>query len=81
MSADHRTGLRPSTRVVSLGRPPHEDDAAVNPPITLSSTYVGTGAVASGSRGYCRYSNPTWDPFEEALADLEGAQVPGLLYG
>ena len=81
MSADHRPGLQPSTRVVSLGRPPQEDDAPVNPPITLSSTYVGTGAVASGSRGYGRYSNPTWDPFEEALADLEGAQVPGLLYG
>src|SRR5699024_768076 len=73
--------LRPSTRVVSLGRPPRDDDAPVNPPITVSSTYVGTTAVASGSRGYGRYSNPTWDPFEEALADLEGADVPALVYG
>ena len=81
MSAENRADLRPSTRVVSLGRPPQDDDAPVNPPITVSSTYVGTTAVASGSRGYGRYSNPTWDPFEEALADLEGADVPALVYG
>src|SRR5699024_8251377 len=81
MSAENRADLRPSTRVVSLGRPPRDDDAPVNPPITVSSTYVGTTAVASGSRGYGRYSNPTWDPFEEALAHLEGADVPALVYG
>ncbi|GAA4516984.1 aminotransferase class I/II-fold pyridoxal phosphate-dependent enzyme [Brevibacterium yomogidense] len=53
----------------------------MNPPITISSTYVGTGEVASGARAYGRYSNPTWDPFEDALARLEGADVPALLYG
>lgn len=72
---------RPPTRVVDLGRPTRGDDTPVNPPITVSSTYVGTGEVASGARAYGRYSNPTWDPFEDALARLEGADVPALLYG
>ena len=72
---------RPATRVVDLGRPIRGDDTPVNPPITLSSTYVGTGEVASGARAYGRYSNPTWDPFEDALARLEGADVPALVYG
>ena len=52
----------------------------MNPPITLSSTYFGTGPLGDGDRGYGRYSNPTWDPFEEALAQLEGSALPGLLY-
>ena len=46
----------------------------------LSSTYFGTGPLGDGDRGYGRYSNPTWDPFEEALGQLEGAELPGLLY-
>ncbi|WP_035280147.1 trans-sulfuration enzyme family protein [Brevibacterium album] len=73
--------LRPETVVVETARPPRTDDAPVNPPIMVSSTYVGTGAVADGARAYGRYSNPTWDPFEEALARLEGCELPGLLYG
>jgi cystathionine gamma-synthase len=77
----HPAGLAPDTVVVSAGRPARNHDAPVNPPIVLSSTYVGTGAVEDGDRAYGRYSNPTWDPFEEALASLEGASLPGLLYG
>ena len=59
---------------------PRERDAPVNPPLVLSSTYFGTGPLGDGDRGYGRYSNPTWDPFEEALGQLEGAELPGLLY-
>ncbi|MCU1573524.1 MAG: cystathionine gamma-synthase [Micrococcaceae bacterium] len=77
----HPAGLAPDTVVVSAGRPARNHDAPVNPPIVLSSTYVGTGAVEDGDRAYGRYSNPTWDPFEEALSSLEGASLPGLLYG
>lgn len=65
---------------MAAGRPPRERDEPVNPPIVLSSTYFGTGALDDGDRGYGRYSNPTWDPFEEALGQLEGAALPGLLY-
>ncbi|QYF88451.1 MULTISPECIES: PLP-dependent aspartate aminotransferase family protein [Arthrobacter] len=72
--------LSAETVVVAAGRPPRDRDAPVNPPLVLSSTYYGTGPLGDGDRGYGRYSNPTWDPFEEALGQLEGAELPGLLY-
>ncbi|GAA1353344.1 aminotransferase class I/II-fold pyridoxal phosphate-dependent enzyme [Falsarthrobacter nasiphocae] len=71
--------LRPETRVVSLGRPPHEEESSLNPPIVLTSTFVGRGD-ARGVRTYGRDANPSWDPFEEALADLEGAEQPAVLF-
>ncbi|NUP58745.1 MAG: cystathionine gamma-synthase [Pseudarthrobacter sp.] len=79
--SEHQTAsLSAETVVVAAGRPPRERDQPVNPPITLSSTYFGTGPLGDGDRGYGRYSNPTWDPFEEALGELEGSDLPGLLY-
>lgn len=63
--------MRPATRAVHVGRPPHESDEPLNVPITMAATYV-----AGGSREYGRYTNPTWTAFEEALADLEGGE-PG----
>lgn len=79
--ASHPEHLRPDTLVVAAGRPPRVHDAPVNPPIMLSSTYVGTGTVVDGDRAYGRYSNPTWDPLEEALSQLEGATLPALIFG
>lgn len=60
---------RPATVVVHAGRPPHEPDQPLNPPITMTSTYVGGGDL-----GYGRYSNPTWTAFEDALGQLEGGR-------
>ncbi|WP_284763332.1 aminotransferase class I/II-fold pyridoxal phosphate-dependent enzyme [Arthrobacter sp. efr-133-R2A-63] len=80
LSREHAADLSPDTVVVAAGRPERSHDQPVNPPIVLSSTYFGTGALSDGDRGYGRYANPTWDPFEEALAQLEGADLPGLLY-
>ncbi|WP_160667825.1 trans-sulfuration enzyme family protein [Pseudarthrobacter sp. ATCC 49987] len=80
LSEEQAASLSAETVVVAAGRPPRERDEPVNPPIVLSSTYFGTGPLGDGDRGYGRYSNPTWDPFEEALGQLEGAQLPGLLY-
>ena len=80
LSEQQAAQLSAETVVVAAGRPPRERDAPVNQPIVLSSTYFGTGPLADGDRGYGRYSNPTWDPFEEALGQLEGASLPGLLY-
>ncbi|SEE80379.1 cystathionine gamma-synthase [Arthrobacter alpinus] len=78
--SSHPDNLHPDTVVVAAGRPAREHDAPVNPPIVLSSTYVGTGTVVDGDRAYGRYSNPTWDPLEEALSQLEGATLPGLIF-
>ena len=72
--------LSPETVVVAAGRPPREPDAPVNPPIVLSSTFHGTGTPAPGERVYGRFSNPTWDPFETALSELEGADLPALVF-
>jgi cystathionine gamma-synthase len=80
LSEQHAASLSAETVVVAAGRPPRERDEPVNPPIVLSSTYFGTGALGDGDRGYGRYSNPTWDPFEGALGQLEGSELPGLLY-
>lgn len=80
LSEQQAAALSAETVVVAAGRPPRERDQPVNPPLVLSSTYFGAGALDTGDRGYGRYSNPTWDPFEEALAQLEGAELPGLLY-
>ncbi|MBT2513334.1 PLP-dependent aspartate aminotransferase family protein [Arthrobacter sp. ISL-30] len=80
LSEERAAHLSPETVVVAAGRPERSHDAPVNPPIVLSSTYFGTGPLGDRDRGYGRYSNPTWDPFEEALGELEGAALPGLLY-
>jgi cystathionine gamma-synthase len=80
LSEEQAPSLSAETVVVAAGRPPRHRDAPVNPPLVLSSTYFGTGPLGDGDRGYGRYSNPTWDPFEETLAQLEGAELPGLLY-
>lgn len=77
--ATHPEDLSADTIVVAAGRPPRGHDAPVNPPIVLSSTYVGTGTVVDGDRAYGRYSNPTWDPLEDALGQLEGATLPALI--
>lgn len=63
--------MRPATRAVHLGRPPHVSDEPLNVPITMAATYV-----AGGEREYGRYANPTWTAFEEALADLESGTEP-----
>jgi cystathionine gamma-synthase len=61
--------MRPTTKAVRLGRPPHEPDQPFNTPITMASTYV-----AGGDLEYGRYANPTWTAFEDALGGLEGGR-------
>ena len=62
--------LRPATRAVHAGRPPHDPDQPLSAPITMASTYV-----AGGDREYGRTGNPTWQAFESALGDLEGGRA------
>ncbi len=52
----------------------------MNPPITLTSTFVGSAIPEPGDRVYARFSNPSWEPLEAAIAELEGSPVPGLSY-
>ena len=69
-----------ATRVVSLGRPLRVDGAAVNPPIAMSSTFVGSGYVTAENRVYARFSNAAWEPLEDAIGQLEGSPTAGLAY-
>lgn len=62
--------LSPATRLVTLGRPPHEPDQPLNVPLTMASTYVATGDLEYG-----RYGNPTWTAFEDTLGGLEGGRA------
>lgn len=68
--------MRPATRAVHLGRPPHEPDQPLNTPITMASTYV-----AGGQLEYGRYTNPTWTAFEDALGGLEGGRCLAFASG
>jgi len=47
----------------------------------LSSTYVSAGPPPPGDLLYTRAGTETWVPFERALADLEGAGQPALVFG
>lgn len=52
----------------------------MNPSVVLTSTYRGAGELHETDRTYARYTNPTWEAFEDVLAELEGAPCPGLAY-
>jgi len=73
--------LDPSTVAVTAGRPPRTPGAPLNPPVVLSSTYVSQGEPPAGDLLYARMGTETWSPFEEALAALEGATLPALVFG
>ena len=75
------THARPETVAVTAGRPARAPGAPVNADVGLSSTYVSAGAPRPGEALYSRYDAPTWHPFEEALAELEGAALPALVFG
>lgn len=78
--SEHAEQHHPATSVVALGRPPRERGAALNAPITLTSTFLGSQAPEPDDRVYARFSNPSWEPLEAALATLEGSPIPGISY-
>ena len=75
-----RTPLHPDTIAVRAGRA--SSDPALAPVVWASSTFVSANveearaaATSIGSdRFYSRYGNPTVSDFEQAVAELEGAE-------
>ncbi|MDO8646506.1 MAG: PLP-dependent transferase [Candidatus Planktophila sp.] len=63
----------PETIAISAGRPEVGPDAALNPPVVLTSTFHSGGEI-----GYGRYGNQTWKALEEAIGELEGG--PTLVF-
>lgn len=80
-SAADRPDLQPATRVITGGR--SHSGSALAPALWATSTWQSTDMAdarrrATGTRSgefYSRYSNPTVQSFEEAIADLEGAEA------
>lgn len=79
--ADDRAGLHPETRAIRAGRA--DNDTALAPILWATTTFV-TPTVEEGrrmatavgeARFYSRYGNPTVAGFEDAIAQLEGAET------
>ena len=71
----HPEKLRPETLAVTVGRPARVVDAPLNTPVTFAATYVGDHDTTSGSLGYGRYGNPTWQALEDGIGALEGGRA------
>jgi len=69
------TTLHPETVAVTVGRPERVVDAPLNTPVTFAATYVGDHDTTSGSLGYGRYGNPTWQALEDGIGALEGGRA------
>lgn len=78
---DNHRAYSPETVAVAAGRPGRVVGAPVNPPITLSSTYVSPGQPGvDGSLVYTRWDTEAWHGSEETLGQLEHAQLPALVF-
>lgn len=68
--------MRIETIAVHAGGDRDPATRSVAPPIHLSTNYeLGPGSVKLGGHIYTRYSNPTQDRLETALAALEGGEA------
>jgi len=61
----------PETVAVTVGRPPRDPGAPLNPPVHFTSTYAA-GPDVDATVGYGRDGNPTWTALEDAVGALEG---------
>ena len=62
--------IHPETSAITAGRPEAAPDAALNPPLVISSTFHAGGPI-----GYGRYGNESWSALEAAIGELEGGQT------
>jgi methionine-gamma-lyase len=77
----HHADLAADTRLIRSGR--RHNETALAPIVWASSTFVvpsiddgrRMATTTDASRFYSRYSNPTVADFEEAVAELEGAEA------
>jgi len=70
MTSQHGSEQRPETIAITAGRPAVTPDSALNPPISLNSTFTSGGPI-----GYGRYGNETWTALEAAIGALEGGKT------
>jgi cystathionine gamma-lyase len=72
--SERRRGLGPSTRAAHAGLPAPAQGAPFLPGPVLAAPFHLSGAVGEAV-GYNRYGNPTWELYEQALAEFEGGEV------
>lgn len=70
MTSQHGFEQRLETIAITAGRPTLGPDSALNPPISLNSTFTSGGPI-----GYGRYGNESWTALEVAIGALEGGQT------
>jgi cystathionine gamma-synthase len=58
--------MHPETAAISAGRPQPAPGAALNPAISLNSTFTAGGEI-----GYGRFGNETWSALEATITELE----------
>lgn len=76
-----RAALHPETRAIRAGR--DDNDTALAPILWATTTFVTPtvdegrrmATSAGANRFYSRYGNPTVQGFEDAIAELEGAET------
>ena len=58
--------MHPETAAISAGRPQSVPGAALNPAISLNSTFTAGGEI-----GYGRFGNETWSALEATIPELK----------
>ena len=72
----HRPGLAPETRTAQALHYVDPRHGAIVPPVEPSTTFARDGhyRLRAGSRSYARDHNPSFEPAERMLCDLEGGE-------
>jgi len=70
-----REGVRDATRVVRAGHPEAETGEPFLPGPVFAAPFHSGGDPADSPYVYTRYGNPTWERYEQALGELEDAEV------
>jgi cystathionine gamma-lyase len=76
-----RPEWRDATAVVHAGLPDPAQGTAFRPGPTFASTYYLKGDPAETRFSYGRFDNPTWQQFERAVGELEGAPATSFSSG
>jgi cystathionine gamma-lyase len=71
----------PNTRAVHAGLPAAAQGEPILPGPVLAAPYHLAGDATDEVVGYNRYGNPTWELYERALGELEGAEVVAFSSG
>jgi len=67
--------VRDATRVVRAGHPDTEPGEPFLPGPVFAAPFHSGGDPADSPHVYTRYGNPTWERYEQALGELEDAEV------